>query len=172
MNATCHDHFDLQVIFDPVLAPLATYTGMFETAESRDQRELVIAGAHSRMGNTHGVAAFDTTPVFIATIPNCSNSETLDARFRFSVNKYDASPTSQSLAMEITSSSVSNWKIGAIGPKISSRHTRISLCTLLRIVGSKKLGPRLKLDIFWRTDEPEYSLRTYQGLVVSCHPSQ
>lgn len=92
---------------------------------------------------TYGVAAFETTPVFSATMPNCKSSEILAARFRFSVNRYDASPTSQSFATEIASSSVSNLKIGATGPKISSLQTRMFLCTLLRMVGSKKLGPAI-----------------------------
>ncbi len=41
----------------------------------------------------------------------------------------------------MTSSSVSNLKSGANGPKVSSLATAISFVTPVRIVGSKKLNP-------------------------------
>lgn len=75
---------------------------------------------------TYGAAALETTPVFSATMPNSNNSDILVDRARLSVKMYDARPTSQSLAVDNASSSVSNWNTGAIGPNISSLQTRIS----------------------------------------------
>lgn len=81
------------------------------------------------------------TPVFIATIPVSSDSAIRVARFRLVVNTYAAKPTSLSLALVMTSCSVLNLKIAATGPNVSSLEIRIVSSTLVRIVGSTKLGP-------------------------------
>lgn len=148
IHSSSNDHLDLQIILETVFASLATHTRMLKATETRNGPQSAIPDDYHRSGGTHGVAAFETTPVLIATIPKCNCSAILVARFMFSVNRYDARPTSQSFAVGITSSSFSNWKIGAIGPKISSLHTRMFLLTLDRIVGSKKFGPKSKLDLY------------------------
>lgn len=75
-----HQSFRRQVVLNAVFAPFSPNPRVFNTPEPNPES----AKSQNKIGigDAYGAAASEMTPVFKATIPNCSNSDTRVARLR------------------------------------------------------------------------------------------
>lgn len=176
IDISSNNSLRVEIVVNTILASFAAHSWVLNSTEPIQWSEYTQSQGPQkkncwrgiRKGKTHGLAASEMTPVLTATMPNCKSSETRLARVTSWVKIYDANPTSHALDVATTSSSVLKEKMGATGPKISSLTTVISALTLVRIVGSKKFGPKQKYLVSECARGKQFSM-TYPGQPSSFH---